>query len=624
MKQHLLNKNSMQTGQECQLYNPAQQAAITHESGPVLCLAGPGSGKTFTITHHIRYLILEKHIDPSQILVITFSKAAALQMQQRFIRLMGDAYYPVRFGTFHAVFFQILGRYEGYTTKDILNNTRKKQLLKMVFARMDYQGKEDMDTMETILQQISYVKNNGGLSCCMEKESNIPQFIEIYQQYECILRQGHVLDFDDMMLLCRELFLQRPDILEEYRSQIKYVLVDEYQDINPVQYEILKMLLQPHQNLFAVGDDDQSIYGFRGSDPAIMLGFKRDFPDGTIIPFEKNYRSIAGIVNCAGQIIMENSSRYEKNMIAQKEGNGVFLHSYTSKEEEYCELLKELQRAQQNGVLEQCACLFRTNMDASYLAEILLKEKIPYSMKEKAYNPYEHFICKDFLHYLHLKEGNRCIQEFIPVMNRPLRYLSRDSVSILDKQVDFEKLKCFYRGKDYMIQNIRKLEYDLERMKKMDLYAAVNYIRKGIGYDDYLRKLAMEQNQSLDLLLKTAEELQKRFLMFGSLEELEYHIASYCDSSQKQIKKQDINGVTLMTYHTSKGLEFDKVYLPDCNEGVIPHKKSILPSQIEEERRLFYVAMTRAKEELHIMFVEGTKEEKHLISRFLKKVYKEK
>ena len=310
-----------------QHFNPAQQAAITHESGPVLCLAGPGSGKTFTLTHHIRYLILEKHIDPSQILVITFSKAAALQMQQRFARLMGDAYYPVRFGTFHAIFFQILGRYEGYTTKDILNNTRKKQLLKMVFARMDYQGKEDMDTMETILQQISYVKNIGGLESISKSEgmrlhnkewADIPQFKEIYRHYERILRQEHVLDFDDMMLLCYQLFLQRQDVLEEYRSQFGYVLVDEYQDINPIQYEILKMIIQPHQNLFAVGDDDQSIYGFRGSNPSIMLQFKKDFPNGLIIPFEKNYRSTNGIVNCATRVIGENSSRYDKNIIAAK------------------------------------------------------------------------------------------------------------------------------------------------------------------------------------------------------------------------------------------------------------------------------------------------------------------
>lgn len=628
LKQHLLNEKNMQYGRDgvLQTCNPAQFTAITCDLGPVLCIAGPGAGKTFTLTHRIRYLILEKHIDPSNILVITFSKAAALQMQQRFDRLMEDEYYPVRFGTFHAVFFQILSRYEGYTTKDILNNTRKKQILKTVFAQMDYRGKEDADTMENILQQISCVKNLGGTegNTFDKIRENIPQFEEVYQKYERILRQEHLLDFDDMILLCKQLFLQRPDVLEEYRRQIKYILVDEYQDINRVQYEVLKMLIQPHRNLFAVGDDDQAIYGFRGSNPGIMLRFETDFPGSKVIPFVKNYRSTSGIVKYSGVIIGENTKRYEKDIVADKEGNGVFLHAYTSKEEEYDELLKELRREMHCGKLERCACLFRTNMDASYLSELLLKEKIPYTMKEKAYNPYEHFICRDFLHYLHLKEGDRTINEFVPVMNRPLRYLSRDAVSVLDKQVSFEVLKRFYSGKAYMIQNIRKLEYDLERMKKMDLYASVNYIRKGIGYDDYLCKLAREQNQSEDCYIKIADELQKRFAMFCNVEELEHHIEDYRESNMMKKSYGNTEGVTLMTYHASKGLEFEKVYLPDCNEGIIPHKKSVLPEQIEEERRLFYVAMTRAREELHIMFVEGNREEKHMVSRFLKRIYKEK
>lgn len=620
--------------------NSAQQAAITHESGPVLCLAGPGSGKTFTLTHHIRYLILEKHIEPSQILVITFSKAAALQMQSRFNELMGDIYYPVRFGTFHAVFFQILSRYEGYSTKDILTISQKKQYLKSVFARMDYHGKEDADTMEMILQYVSAVKNSGGLHKCMERQENmnegkgaesdlltkieaeIPQFTEMYRCYETFLRGEHQVDFDDMMLLCYELFIEKPSVLAECRKEMQYILVDEYQDINSIQYEILKLLLKPYNNLFAVGDDDQSIYGFRGSDPEIMLRFQKDFPNGRIIPFEKNYRSTSEIVSFASRIIQENRSRYEKKMDAVKEGEGVFLHSHTSKEEEYEKLLRKLHDIKEEGGLEKCACLFRTNMDASYLAEILLKEKIPYIMKEKSYNPYEHFICQDFLHYLRVRDGDRGLKEFVPIMNRPLRYLSRDAIG--GSYVDFEGMMEFYRDKEYMRRNIQKLQYDLRRMKGMDLYAAVNYIRKGIGYDEYLRKLASEQGITQNNYIKIADELQKRFAMFRNVEELEQHIMQYRDISQRQMKQNDTKGVTLMTYHASKGLEFDRVFLPDCNEGVIPHKKSILPSQVEEERRLFYVAMTRAKEELHIMFVEGTKEEKHLISRFLKQVYRGK
>ena len=604
------------------LDNSSQTAAITHEFGPVLCLAGPGSGKTFTLTHRIRHLILEKQIDPAKILVITFSKAAARQMEQRFYQLMNDQYYPVHFGTFHAIFFQILSRYQGYMTKDILTFSQKKKYLKMVLFQLDYPGKMDIESMETMLSHISYIKNKHDLSYVSEIEKNIPQFKKIYIQYNALIRQEHKLDFDDMLVLCYELLQKRQDIWEEYAGLFEHVLIDEYQDMNPIQYEIIKGLIKPHGNLFAVGDDDQSIYGFRGSDPSIMLRFQNDFTNGTIIPLNKNYRSTKGIVNFAKQIIGENKIRYDKEVIAVKEGNGVQLKAYESKEEQYKDLIEKFHRAKTDGNLENHACLFRTNMDASYLAEMLLKEKIPYVMKEKLYNPYEHFICRDFIHYLHLKEGDFSIHEFVPVMNRPLRYISREAIDTLKGQVDLDRLKNFYASKEYMIKNIQKLEYDLMRMKKMDLFAAINYIRKGIGYDAYLKKQAMEQKISADEYMKTADELQKRFGMFGNLEELEMHIDNYRETIEKTNQNQQVQkeGVHIMTYHASKGLEFDIVHLPDCNEGNIPYKKSTTKEQIEEERRLFYVAITRAKEQVHITYVEGSAARQHLVSRFLNNV----
>lgn len=607
-----------------QLGNSSQIAAITHESGPVLCIAGPGSGKTFTLTHRIRHLILEKHIEPSKILVITFSKAAAKQMEQRFYKLMNDQYYPVCFGTFHAIFFQILSRYQGYSTKDILTFSQKKKYLKTVLFQMDYQGKMDVESMESILSYISYIKNRYDLSCVNEIEKNIPQFQQIYNQYEALIRQDHKLDFDDMLVQCYELLQKRQDILDEYAGQFEHILIDEYQDMNPVQYEIIKWLIKPHGNLFAVGDDDQSIYGFRGSDPSIMLRFQKDFTEGTIILLNKNYRSTKGIVSFAGRIIGENTKRYQKEIMAEKEGAGVLLKAYASKEDQYKDVIEKLQKAKQEGRLMQEACLFRTNMDASYLAELLLKEKIPYVMREKPYNPYEHFISRDFLHYLNMREGNFTIHEFVPVMNRPLRYISREAVGVLDKQVDLETLKRFYAGKEYMIKNIQKLEYDLMRMRSMDLFAAVNYIRKGIGYDEYLKKQAMEQRISVDEYLKTADELQKRFGMFRNLEELEMHIDNYRDTIAKTEQNQYVpkEGVHIMTYHASKGLEFDTVHLPDCNEGNIPYKKSTTAEQIEEERRLFYVAITRAKEQVYISYVEGDGTARHMVSRFLNNVKK--
>lgn len=633
MKQHLLKENAINDERQSLRDrglpgNLQQQAAISATDRAILCIAGPGSGKTFTITQRIRYLILEKHIDPYHILVITFSKASAIEMQKRFLALMNGEYYPVRFGTFHAIFFQILSRYEAYNTNDILTNSQKKKYLKTTLLQMNYQGKLDIDSMENILSHISYFKNHNNTALFGQIEKDIPQFGEIYQKYEKLIRQEHKLDFDDMMLLCHELLQKRPDILNEFRRDIEHLLIDEYQDINPVQYELVKKLTEPDGHLFAVGDDDQSIYGFRGCEPGIMLDFKRQFPQGEIITFPINYRCSAPIVDAANHVITRNTKRFEKKMNAvghekncneknvEQNVEPVHLNVFENKEAEYEYLIFQLKNMSREK-LNNCACLFRTNMDASYLAELLLREKIPYQMKEKPYNPYEHFISKDFLHYLHLKEGDIQMEEFVPVMNRPVRYISRDAIDTLS-MANFDALKKFYREKEYMLHNIERLEYDLKRMKSMDVFAAINYVRKGIGYDDFLCKYAASQNVSLEDYLKMADEIQRRFGMFSSLEQLENHIDSYREMSNTSHADNKKSGINIMTYHASKGLEFDTVFLPDCNEGVIPYRKSTTPEQIEEERRLFYVAMTRAKESLHILYLDGEKGNRHLVSRFVK------
>lgn len=603
--------------------NAAQIEAITHESGPVMCLAGPGSGKTFVLTSHIRYLIKEKHIEPHHILVITFSKASATEMQKRFVTLMNDEYYPVRFGTFHSIFFHMLSKYEHYKTSDILTDSQKKKYMKTVLLQIKFQGKTDSETIENILSQISYIKNHTKESI-PEIEKDIPQFKDIYNKYESLIRLEHKLDFDDMMLLCHKLLVDRPDILQEYKKEIEYVLIDEYQDINPIQYELVKKIIKPHNNLFVVGDDDQSIYGFRGCDPGIMLAFNEEFPMGKIITFPVNYRCTQAIVDAAGHVISNNEKRYKKTINANKITNEkVYFIAFDSKEAEYEKLVSELKEIGECNpdYYNQTACLFRTNMDASYLAEKLIKEKIPYQMKEKPYNPYEHFIAKDFLHYLHLKSGDYSIEHFVPVMNRPLRYINRDAVNTCKSEIDFMELKQFYSGKEYMQEHIRKLEYDLKRMQKMDIFASINYIRKGIGYDDFLRKYVVDFGIKTEEYMKMADDIQYRMGEYASLDDLQCHINNYRERINNTLNKEKDKknqGIHLMTYHASKGLEFDTVYLPDCNEGIIPYRKSITIEEIEEERRLFYVAMTRAKEKLKILYIDGDKDNRHLVSRFVK------
>ncbi len=601
--------------------NAAQIEAITHEHGPVMCLAGPGSGKTFVLTRHIRYLIKEKHIEPHHILVITFSKASAVEMQKRFIELMDDEYYPVRFGTFHSIFFHLLSRYEHYKTSDILTISQKKKYLKTTLLQMNYLGKKDVEALENILSSISYIKNHSKETIpIIEKE--IPQFNEIYHRYESLIHMEHKLDFDDMMVLCHELLIRRPEVLKEYKSEIEYVLIDEYQDINPIQYELVKKITTPHNNLFVVGDDDQSIYGFRGCEPGIMLAFKEEFPKGKMITFPVNYRCTQAIVDVAGRVISHNEKRYAKDICANKTSDTpVTFTAYESKETEYEKMIYNLKKAGETdfGIYNHIACLFRTNQDASYLAERLIKEKIPYQMREKPYNPYEHFIAKDLLHYLYLKSGIITPEHFVPVMNKPLRYLNRDSIDIMNDEVSFDGLKQYYADKEYMKSIIMKLEYDLIRMQKMDIFASINYVRKGIGYDDYLRKYAVESHIKPEEYLYYADDIQKRMSGYASLEELQTHIDNFGEkinlSKTVPDKKE---GIHIMTYHASKGLEFDTVYLPDCNEGIIPYRKSLTKEAIEEERRLFYVAMTRAKKDLHILYVDGKGDNRHLVSRFVK------
>lgn len=602
--------------------NPQQIEAITHESGPVMCLAGPGSGKTFVLTRHIRYLINEKQIEPHHILVITFSKASANEMQKRFIELMDGEYYPVRFGTFHSVFFHLLSKYEHYKTSDILTDSQKKRYLKTVLTQMNYSYKSDTETVENILSKISYIKNHTKESF-HDIEKEIPNFSEIYSKYEKLAHMEHKLDFDDMMLLCHQMLIKKPDILQEYKKEIEHVLIDEYQDINPIQYELVKKIIHPHNNLFVVGDDDQSIYGFRGCDPGIMLVFKEDFPNGNIITFPVNYRCSQSIVNAAGHLISHNIKRYKKEICAFKEkDNPVVFSAFESKEQEYDKLLSEFKEIflTEPKRLNTIACLFRTNLDASFLAEKLLKEKIPYQMREKPYNPYEHFIVKDFMHYLHLKSGNLSVEHFVPVMNRPLRYINRDAINTCKNYIDFEEVKNFYIEKEYMRQILMQMEYDLNKMQKMDVFAAINYIRKGMGYDDFLRKHALESGLKPEEYLLLADEMQMRMGEFLTVEDLQLHIENYGEQINTSSKKHENNkdGIHIMTYHASKGLEFESVYLPDCNEGVIPYRKRITKEKIEEERRLFYVAMTRAKEKLSIFYIDGDKDNRHLVSRFVK------
>nr|WP_308627957.1 ATP-dependent helicase [uncultured Eisenbergiella sp.] len=603
--------------------NRGQIEAIRHGTGPLLVLAGPGSGKTFTIIQRILHLVENRGVDPSSILVITFTKAAAKEMKERFRAKTQGKQYPVNFGTFHAVYYHILKTSYPYRSGTVISDYEKKEIIKTILACpsctcQNPEGPASTDeAIESLLAGISRFKNNG---CHTQTgEPQIEEFISIFQAYEEELRRRGKLDFDDMVLKCHGLLTDRPDIRKAWQEKFRYILVDEFQDINPVQYAVLRILALPENNLFIVGDDDQSIYAFRGAKPEIMLGFLKDYPDAGKVQLEKNYRSTPEIIKSAGRLIAVNHNRYaKKNEAAAKGGQPVTCRGFASREEENEEIAMEIAKESNASVqaLRETAIIYRTNQDACAMAGKLAEKGIPFRMKEKIKNPFRQRVPQDILAYLEFALGGQYRKDFYRIMNKPVRYISRNAVP--GERVEFGELFSFYREKPYMKDVLRRLQMDMERIRRMDLFAAVNYIRKGMGYDDYLRKIEREEGKEKGAFLGEAEWMQRQMRNFASLEELADHILTCDKELEKAGRDPDTrDGVYILTMHASKGLEFNTVYIPDCNEGVIPHKKSMKGEAVEEERRMLYVAMTRARHKLTLSYVAGTKEEPGFPSRFL-------
>lgn len=607
--------------------NNEQNNAIMSEQGPVLVLAGPGSGKTFTIIQRIKYLIQNCNTDPSTILVITFSKSAAVELKTRFDNSVDNEFYPVNFGTFHSVFYHIIKDTNHFSNLNVITTPQKRKFIKSIIKNHSIFDIYEQDLLDAIITNIASFKNNGGLNWNEDNLMTEEQFMLIYEEYQQILYSQRMIDFEDMMIRCHELLRNNQKILSYYREKFKSVLIDEYQDINTIQYEIIKLLAYPNNNIFAVGDDDQAIYGFRGSKPEIMQLFQNDFTNAKIMKLITNYRSSRNIIDLADIIIRENEMRYPKEFIANNgEGHPVKVKKFQSKETEKDYLISDLKEKQRLNQLKETAILFRTNVEATYYSEILMQSNIPFFIREKPKNSYQSFIFQDLFHYIKLSESTHVFipEDFFSVMNKPLRYLNRNA--IINDTITIEGLLGFYKEKTYMIPIIQKLDYDLKRMKDMNLFSKVNYIRKAIGYDDYLEDLSYRNHISVDNYKQEIAIIQEKMNLFGSLEELISHM-NKMELLENQLKYDNKNdrikdGVNIMTFHSAKGLEYRNVYIPDCNEGIIPHKRSHGKQEIEEERRMFYVGMTRAKEELTILYVHGNNDSIHMPSRFLHKIIK--
>lgn len=606
-------------------FNEAQSQAIQHTDGPCLVLAGPGSGKTLTIVNRVKYLIEKQKVRPEEILVVTFTRFAAAEMKSRLCLVMGKRDLPVTVGTFHGIYYGILKWAYRMNQENILSETEKYQILRGVINKERMEIFDEEDFIQDIAAEIGKVKNNRiPLEEFVSEKCSADAFRNIYRNYEQHRKELKKIDFDDMLVLCYELFRSRPDVLAQWQKKFRYVLIDEFQDINRIQYDVIRMLVQPENNLFVVGDDDQAIYGFRGADSELMLGFGKDFPDAKQILLGMNYRSTANIVQNSLKLIENNVERYSKKLEANREG-GSCLHIQEVKDpvEEAEYVLEEIQKCKVNGIKEEeIAILFRVHTDARAVVEAMVERKIPFQMKEHLPNIYEHFIAKDIMAYFRLATGKRRRQDFLQVMNRPKRYLGRDSVS--GSQVSFEDMRKFYCDKDWMIDRIDQFEWDVKMLMKMAPYAAIQYIRKRIGYDDFLKEYAFTHQINRSDLNEVLAEIEEAAKAFSSVEEWFAHVEEYTETLK--VKEKERNrprpGVRLMTIHASKGLEFKQVFLIAANEGRIPYQKAKTDKEIEEERRLFYVAMTRAKDFLKICYVKIKNGKEVTPSRFVDELLK--
>lgn len=586
-------------------FNPDQERAVKWKDGPCLVLAGPGSGKTFVLTNRILNLIRNEKVDATNILVITFTRAAASEMKERFIKLANEEGYKLKnipiFGTFHSVFFDILKNSFGYNSNSIITEKDEIQILFNILEKID--GLKI--TKELVINVNSDIKN---YNTAREREERyIPKYIsqklfeKVYFEYQERLFNEKKIDFFGMIENCKNLLAEHKSEREKYQENFKYILIDEFQDINKSQYDLIKMLSK-NRNLFVVGDDDQSIYGFRGSKPKVMKDFLSDYKNAKTIALNQNYRCAKKIVKFSRYVIDNNKGRFKKELVSKRDEIGTLeIKAFVDVKEENDYIIKKIKEYRLKGFkYSDIGILFRTNIIANSIAFAFDKYNIPYNIKSLDRNPFNNFAIKDIISYLKIAVGANDCETYLQVVNKPLRYISNDAVG--RKNVSINSLIKYYNGKDYIMKHLMKFATDLQNLKKLITPLAIRYIRTQIGYEKYLIEHCKNNNICYDDICEILDSFEEEAIGHNNISEFISYIENYVDNKKKEIRNENADEISLMTFHLSKGLEFKVVFIIDANDGLIPHKKSIKDNDIETERRLLYVGMTRAKDNLHIFF----------------------
>lgn len=609
----------------------AQQAAVSHHNGPAMILAGPGSGKTTVITGRVKKLIEEHGVSPDKILVITFTKKAALEMKSRYLRLAGKRETAVTFGTFHAVFFMILKNVMGYRAEDIVKTSEQRDFVSMYLKAKGVTVRDWQAFIGDIISELAKVKS------CMMTEAYLDNykpssceaklFNELYKEYENMLKLEHKVDFEDMLIAAYKILNERADVLKMWQRKYQYVLIDEFQDSSRVQFDIVKMLCAAHNNIFVVGDDDQSIYGFRGAFPSVMKNFKEFYNDAAVYRLDINYRSAGAIVKAATAVINKNSQRFFKDLRAyNKVGEEIEVIEFKDIKEQQIYITEAIEKML---LLQQAdiAVLTRTSSGGAGIAKRLMKRDVEVDYREKKCGVFGHWIAEDIKAFLRLALGENNRIDYIRIINKPPRGISR--MFFTDERVDCRKVADNMKraGQETLAREFCLLAEDLQYAAGLNAYGAFTYIRKKVGYEQYLKQYAISNNIDVLKLLKVLDELQTTTIHCKCIRQWLELAESRCieaagnaENSLAQNNRKRTS-VTFLTMHSAKGLEFDTVFIPDVNEGIVPYDKAVSEEAIEEECRLFYVAMTRAKKKLIICYTKEHYNRYVQPSRFLKELH---
>lgn len=625
--------------------NGVQKKAVLHTEGPLLLLASPGSGKTTTIIMRIGFLIMQKGIDPWRIKAVTFSKASANDMKERFGRFYPDLQ-PADFSTIHSFSFEVVRNYHRHmgisfriiegeqeldesAAQDGNKELNKKLILRNLFKSIVGENITE-DQMEEITTYISYIKNKmlpreqwSSVSC------DVPKAEQIMIQYEEFKRadQNHILlDFDDMLTICNEVLESNENLLRLYQQRYDYILTDESQDTSLVQHSIIEKLVSNHKNLCVVADDDQSIYSWRGAEPAYLLEFKKVYPDAVILFMEQNYRSTQDIVKVSNLFIKRNKNRYEKNMFTENPlYKPIKISNLINFKEQSKYLVKELQEEED---LKDIAILYRNNSSSIGLMNDFDRAGIPFYMKDADNRFFSHWVVQDILNFMRMAFTDKRPDILERIHLKFNGYISKQQMNAL-KQLNtndsvFENLLKHVKLQEYQVKLLKASQETFKEMKEMKPLKAIRVIRDRLGYDKALEKTCKNLGFRIDYLIGILDTLEEIAADLESLEDFAKRLKHLETVLKTAKRKKGQNAVTLSTFHSSKGLEFEKVYMIDLVEGIIPSSEDRTETGLmEESARLFYVGMTRAKKQLKLIsygYRDGKKAEESLFVSDVKNI----